>query len=59
MHVCLGQFSQEIENELADKYAKENNDKINEKVGNISWSPPLWHLKKEIFPKSREPPTAI
>ena len=56
---------EEIENELADKYAKENYDKIKEKVGDIDCevgglsSGGLWNLKKDIFPKSREPPTAM
>ena len=56
---------EEVENELAEKYAKDNFDKIKEKTGDIDCedgglnSGKLWNLKKEIFPKSREPPTAM
>ena len=56
---------EEVENELAEKYAKENYDKIKEKTGDFDCdvggmsSGRLWNLKKEMFPKSREPPTAM
>ena len=55
----------EIEEELAEKYAKEYLEKINVKIDGIDCedgglnSGYLWNLKKEIFPKSREPPTAM
>ena len=54
-----------IENELADKYAKENYEKIKEKTSDIDCegggmnSGKLWNLKKHMFPKCREPPTAM
>ena len=56
---------EELENRLAEEYAKEYFDKIKENVGNIECedgginSGRLWDLKKNIFPKSREPPTAM
>ena len=51
--------------ELADRYAKENFEKIKEMVGSIdSQDGPvnagsLWTLKKQLFPQSRDPPTAM
>ena len=56
---------EKIENELADKYAKEYFKKIKEKTDGIDSEEGslntgnLWSLKKEVFPKSREPPTAM
>ena len=55
----------EIEEELAGKYAEEYLEKINAKIDGIDCeegeinSGNLWNLKKQIFPKSREPPTAM
>ena len=54
-----------VENELAEKYANEYYEKIKEKTSGIDCedgglnSGNLWNLKKEIFPKSRDPPTAM
>ena len=56
---------EELENRLAEEYAKEYYDKIKENVGSIDCeygginSGRLWDLKKNIFPKSREPPTTM
>ena len=56
---------EKIEKELAEKYAEEYFNKINEKTASIEseeggiHSGKLWKLKKEIFPKSRDPPTAM
>ena len=55
----------EIEKEIADKYAEEYFDKFKkstertdcEDVGISSGK--LWNLKKELFPKCRDPPTAM
>ena len=55
----------EVEKELADKYAEEYFQKIKERTGDIVWedgglhSGSLWNLKKELFPQSRDPPTAM
>ena len=55
----------EVEKELAEKYAEEYYDKIKEKTDGIDSedaginSGSLWNLKKELFPKSRDPPTAM
>ena len=55
----------EVENMLGEKYARDNFEKIKEKAGNIDSdqggisSGSLWSLKKELFPQSRYPPTAI
>ena len=55
----------EIENEMAEKYAKEYIDKIKERTGNVDCEDggmntgSLWNLKKELFPQSRDPPTAM
>ena len=54
-----------IENKLADEYAEEYFDKIKEKTAGIDCeeggmnSGRLWSLKKELFPKNRDPPTAM
>ena len=54
-----------VEKELADKYAEEYFDKIKKYVGNIDCldgnlnSGSLWNLKKQLFPQSRDPPTAM
>ena len=54
-----------VEKELTDKYAKEYFEKIKERTGNIDCedgglqSGSLWGLKKELFPQSRDPPTAM
>ena len=56
---------EEIENELAEKYAEENFNKIKDKTEMVDCedggmkSGTLWNLKKELFPKSRDPPTAM
>ena len=56
---------EQAEKELAEKYAKEYMEKINERIGDVDCeegglnSGKLWNLKKEIFPKSRDPPTAM
>ena len=50
---------------MTEQYSKEYYDKIQEKTRNLDCedggmsSGRLWDLKKEIFPKSREPPTAM
>ena len=55
----------DVEKELAEKYAEEYYDKIKEKTDGIDSedaginSGSLWNLKKELFPKSRDPPTAM
>ena len=55
----------EVENELAERYAKENFEKIKEMVGNQDNEDggvntgSLWNLKKQFFPQSRDPPTAM
>ena len=55
---------QEVENEMADKIA-ENARKIEEEAGNYDcedggFNPgKLWNLKKHLFPKHRDPPTAM
>ena len=54
---------EEIESQLATKYAKEFYEKINEKTNGIDCedggqnAEKLWNLKKQIFPKNRDPPT--
>ena len=51
--------------ELADRYADEYFEKIKERTAGIDseeggMNPvKLWNLKKEVFPKSRDPPTAM
>ena len=56
---------EKLEEELANEYAEEYYEKIKEKTADIDCedggiiSGQLWNLKKEIFPKSREPPTAM
>jgi hypothetical protein len=55
----------DVENELSEKYAEEYFEKIKERTGNIDCedgglhSGSLWNLKKELFPQSRDPPTAM
>ena len=54
-----------IEQTIADKYAEEYFNKIKERVGNVDSldgglkSESLWNLKKELFPQTRDPPTAM
>ena len=54
-----------IENELADRFAQDYIEKIKKHVGNIDCldgnmnSGTLWNLKKQLFPQSRDPPTAM
>ena len=53
-----------MEKDLTDKYAKEYFDKIKERTGNTNEdgrvnTASLWKLKKELFPQSRDPPTAM
>ena len=54
-----------VEKELSDKYADEYFEKIKKQVGNIDCldgnmnSGSLWNLKKDLFPQSRDPPTAM
>ena len=55
----------DVENTLGEKYAKENFEKIKERTscadseqGGMS-AGSLWSLKKELFPQSRDPPTAM
>ena len=56
---------EEIESQLATKYAKEFYEKIKKETNGIDCevggqnSGKLWNLKKQIFPKSRDPPTAM
>ena len=56
---------EEIERELAVKYAHEFFEKIKKETDGIDCedggqnSGQLWNLKKQIFPKSRDPPTAM
>ena len=56
---------EQIEEELADAYSKEIYEKIKARTGDIDaedggmHSGKLWNLKKEIFPKCREPKTAM
>ena len=56
---------EKVENKLAEEYAEEYFDKIKEKTAGIDCeeggmnSGRLWSLKKEIFPKNRDPPTAM
>ena len=56
---------EEVEKTLAEKYAKDNFEKIRQRVGNIDSEDgglnvgSLWRLKKELFPQSRDPPTAM
>ena len=55
----------DVENEIANKYAEEYFEKIKERTKNIDCedgglhSGSLWNLKKELFPQSRDPPTAM
>ena len=55
----------DLECKLAESYSKEYYEKIKERVADIECEdggiPPskIWELKKNIFPKSREPPTAM
>ena len=54
-----------VEEELAEKFAKENYDKINEEIEGIESDTggtqigKLWQLKKKLCPRSRDPPTAM
>ena len=54
-----------IEQTIADKYAEEYFNKIKERVGNVDSldgglkSESLWNLEKELFPQTRDPPTAM
>ena len=54
-----------VEEELAEKCAKDNRDKIKEEISGIKCeeggihSGRLWRLRKKLFPKSRDPPTAM
>ena len=54
-----------VEEELADKCAEENRQKIMEELSGIKCeeggvhSGKLWKLRKKLFPKSRDPPTAM
>ena len=54
-----------VEKELAEKFSEEYYDKIKKSTKGIDCedgtitSGKLWNLKKELFPKSREPPTAM
>ena len=55
----------EIEKEIANKYAEEYFDKIKKRTEGTDCedvgisSGKLWNLKKELFPKCRDPPTAM
>ena len=55
----------EVENTLADKYARDNFEKIKQRTGNTDSEDgglkkdSLWNLKKELFPQTRDPPTAM
>ena len=56
---------QETEKLLAQKYAKEYFEKIKKQTENIDCEDSainygkLWNLKKDLFPNSRDPPTAM
>ena len=56
---------EKIENELAEKYVEDNYNMIKEKTEGIECedgglnSGTLWNLKKDLFPKCRDPPTAM
>ena len=55
----------DIEGKLAEKCAEENRRKILEEISGIECneggvnSGKLWKLRKKLFPKSRDPPTAM
>ena len=55
----------ELENKLVDKYGEEHMEKIKARVGNIDCNEgginnaEIWKLKKDLFPRSKDPPTAI
>ena len=55
----------EVENTLADKYVRDNFEKIKQRTGNTDSedgglrNDSLWNLKKELFPQTRDPPTAM
>ena len=54
-----------VEDELADKCAQDNHDKIMEEIAGIecdaggTHSGKLWQLRKKLCPKNRDPPTAM
>ena len=54
-----------VEDKLASKCAKDNYDKIKEELEGINCeeggfnSGKLWKLRKKLFPRSRDPPTAM
>ena len=56
---------EKIEEELAEKYAEDNYNKIKDKTEGIDCedgglnSGTLWNLKKDLFPTCRDPPTAM
>ena len=56
---------EEIENKLSEKYAEEFHNKIDQNTNGIDCqeggfnSGNLWNLKKQIFPKCKDPPTAM
>ena len=56
---------EELENKLAEKYAKELMDKIEERTGGIDGedgevkSEDIWKLKRDLFPRNKDPPTAM
>ena len=56
---------EEIENQLATKYSEEFFERIKEETNDVDCEDggisagKLWSLKKKIFPKSRDPPTAM
>ena len=55
----------QVEDDLANKCAQDNYEKIKEELDGINCeeggfnSGKLWKLRKKLFPKSRDPPTAM
>ena len=55
----------EVEDALADKYARDNFETIKQRTSNTDSedgglrNDSLWNLKKELFPQTRDPPTAM
>ena len=60
-----GEELMKVESELASKCAQDNYEKIKEELEGINCeegginSGKLWKLRKKLFPRSRDPPTAM
>ena len=56
---------EQVEEELASKCAEDNKEKIKEELSGMKCDEgginpgKLWNLRKKLFPKSRDPPTAM